>query len=479
MINNIVPTPKKLDLGEGRVQSSLFVSTDHELWKEYANTFCISFNKIYKADMKIGEGGIRLVYDPDIEKDAYTLDADDEITLCASTDEGICYAIATAIFALEYKGDRVECEKMHIEDKGDKPYRALMVDLARQWHPMRHVLKYVDICFMLKLPYLHLHFIDDQRYTLPSHVYPELSTKGESYTFEEIAQLNEYAAARAVTLIPEFEAPGHAASLTRAYPEVFANKIEGDSPTITTESGAVIKAASLVCAGSSACMDGIKKLLLEICELFPDSPYIHIGGDEASIKVWDYCDECKKYMKDNGIEDVYDLYAEFDARVAQAVIDMGRTPIVWEGFSEKGAHRIPKETVVIAWESHYNYAPDLLKQGFDIINASWQPLYIVPNLSKRWGVKEIMEWNVHRWEHWWDNSPAKLNPIHVQPTDRVLGAQLCAWECTFEQDISRVMENCTALSEQTWNVTRLHTLEVFYRRAREALKPIVNLIQDR
>ena len=368
---------------------------------------------------------------------------------------------------------------MHIEDKGDKPFRALMVDLARQWHPMRHVLKYVDICFMLKLPYLHLHFIDDQRYTLPSRVYPELSAKGESYTFEEIAQLNEYAAARAVTLIPEFEAPGHAASLTRAYPEVFANKIEGDSPTITTESGAVIKAVSLVCAGSAACMDGIKKLLLEICELFPDSPYIHIGGDEASIKVWDYCDECKKYMKDNGIEDVYDLYAEFDARVAQAVIDMGRTPIVWEGFSEKGAHRIPKETVVIAWESHYNYAPDLLKQGFDIINASWQPLYIVPNLSKRWGIKEIMEWNVHRWEHWWDNSPAKLNPIHVQPTDRVLGAQLCAWECTFEQDISRVMENCTALSEQTWNVTRLHTLEVFYRRAREALKPIVNLIQDR
>ena len=32
-------------------------------------------------------------------------------------------------------------------------------------------------------------------------------------------------------------------------------------------------AASLVCAGSAACMDGIKKLLLEICELFPDSPY--------------------------------------------------------------------------------------------------------------------------------------------------------------------------------------------------------------
>ena len=47
MINNIIPTPKKLDLGEGRVQSSLVVSTDHELWKEYANTFCISFNKIY------------------------------------------------------------------------------------------------------------------------------------------------------------------------------------------------------------------------------------------------------------------------------------------------------------------------------------------------------------------------------------------------------------------------------------------------
>jgi len=479
MKKRILPIPKKLTEGEGTVKTPLCVSTSHQPWEQYVNTFCISYNKIYCADMKIAEGGIRLVYDPEVEAGTYTFDADEEIMLCASDDEGICYAMATALLALEHKGDFAECEKMHIEDSADKPFRALMVDLARQWHPMRTVLKYVDVCFMLKLPFLHLHFIDDQRYTLPSKVFPEISTKVQSYTFDEIKELNEYAAQRGVTIIPEFEAPGHAASFVRAYPEVFANKIEGDSPTITTESGVVVKATSLVCAGKSACMDGIRALLTEICEMFPDSPYIHIGGDEANIAVWDYCDECKKYMKDNGIEDVYDLYAEFDARVAQTVLDLGRTPIVWEGFSAKGAHRIPKETIVIAWESYYNLAPDLLEQGFNIINASWQPLYIVPSTTKRWGVDEIMEWNVHEWQHWWDNSAAKLNPIHVEPTDRVLGAQLCSWECTYEQEINRVMENCTALSERTWNTFRTQTMYDFKKSEQAVCGVIRNLIQER
>ncbi len=47
-----------------------------------------------------------------------------------------------------------------------------MIDLVREWHSARTIYKYIDVCFMLKIRYLHLHFIDDQRYTLPSKAFP-------------------------------------------------------------------------------------------------------------------------------------------------------------------------------------------------------------------------------------------------------------------------------------------------------------------
>ena len=66
----------------------------------------------------------------------------------------------------------------------------------------------------------------------------------------------------------------------------------------------------------------------------------------------------------------------------------------------------------------------------------------------------ILAWNIYNWQNWWKKSPAHLNPIHVPPTGRVLGGQLSAWECTYEQELPRVKENLAALSERTWNIVR-------------------------
>jgi hypothetical protein len=74
-------------------------------------------------------------------------------------------------------------------------------------------------------------------------------------------------------------------------------------------------------------------------------------------------------MQAQGISSEKELYSEFIARVTQAVIDLGRTPIVWEGFPKVGAERIPRETIVIAWESHYHLVHDLLEEGFRVIGA--------------------------------------------------------------------------------------------------------------
>lgn len=476
----MIPTPKKVETEDGYRSLPLTIYADAE-FSTAAKTFRTTAAKLFSKDITDSTGGIVLRYDSSLPATGYTLDTRDKVSviLSASTTEGIFYAIATLLQIITETCDGLMVAKAFIQDTPDKDYRALMVDLAREWHPLSTLLKYIDLCFMLKIRYLHLHFIDDQRYTLPSRAFPEITKNRQYYTEKDIVTLRTYARDRGILLVPEFEAPGHAALLVKTYPEVFALHYKNDDDTtIVTESGAIISAENIICAGSQKANDAIKTLLTEIGELFPESPFIHIGGDEANIRAWNCCTECVQYMKEHNISDVYELYSEFVGRVAQMVLDLGKTPIVWEGFPEKGVQYIPKETIVIAWESYYQLAPNLLKNGFRIINASWQPLYIVPHHNIRWGVKEILNWNVYNWQHWWSQSVATLNPIHVAPTDQVLGAQICAWESTYELEIGKVLESLPTLAERTWNVHRLYTEDVFIDHLDVVLQRIAHLIQD-
>lgn len=479
MIDKIIPTPKKSEILEETVSVPLCISTEVPEWQSYVDTFCYGISQMFDVTPEKKEGGITLVKDTSLAPKSYVFDSKNGITLKSSDDEGILYAIATALQSVTANENYFTCPEAIIEDYPEKDFRCIMIDLSREWHPAKTIYKYIDVCFMLKIKYLHLHFIDDQRYTLPSKAFPLISSK-QHYTFEDIESFNAYAKTRGVIIIPEFEAPGHAGSLNKSYPEVFANNIDNASDvSITTEEGLTIKADKIVCAGKQATMDAIKELLLEICEMFPDTPYIHIGGDEANIKAWKFCPDCLEYMKQNNIEDEYELYSDFIGRVAQMVLDMGRTPIVWEGFPKKGTERVPKETIVIAWESHYQLVTDLLEAGFKVINATWQPLYIVDSLTRRWGAIDIMNWSVYNWQHWWPHSYARLNPINVQPTDQVLGAQICAWNQTYEMEINMVMENTMALSERLWTVKRLWDDDEFKLRYKKLCCPLGRFIQDK
>ena len=478
MINNIIPTPKKVELAEGSINIPFSVISERKEWESYTDTLSAAFEKLFDIPLEKAIGGIRLVFDSTLPPKSYRFDSREEVILSASDSEGILYAIATLLQAVTVKNGEMTLEKALIEDYPEKDYRTLMIDLAREWHPAKTVHQYIDLCFILKIKYLHLHFIDDQRYTLPSKAFPHITDGNRYYSYKEIAAMNDHAKTRGVIIVPEFEAPGHAAALNRNYPDVFANQLEGDGGKVVTENGDVITARNVVCAGSSKTIYGIKVLIEEMCELFPEAPYIHIGGDEANIKAWNYCSVCKAYMKENGIEDEYELYSEFVGRVARIVLDLGKTPIVWEGFPKKGVRHIPKETIVIAWESHYHMAYDLLDAGFKVINGSWQPLYIVPSPNRRWGISEILNWNIYNWQHWWVHSQARLNPINVSPTEQVIGAQLSVWECTFEQEISRTMENLSALSERTWTLERLWDDAQFISRAKPTLMRIARFIQD-
>lgn len=482
MRNNIIPTPKKVITSDEILEiSEVKIHTDEVSWQKFVNVFKEGFEKVYGISVERDKGVLELIKDDSIAKGTYILSCSDKVKMYASDNEGAAYAIASLFQLINVKDGCISVPKINIEDYSDKDYRTLMIDLARCWHPVRTIFKYIDICFMFKIKYIHLHFTDNQLYTLPSKVFPDLSTKGRSYSFDDIKRIREYAIEREITIIPEFEVPGHARPLNKAYPEVFSDKRidkDDESAKIITEVGGIIAHDNIICGGSSTAMAGVENLIKEIAEMFPESPYIHIGGDEANIKAWGNCSVCKKYMEDNSITGVDDLYSDFVSRAAQKVLDVGRIPIVWEGFSKKGAEKIPKETIVIVWENHYHMPHDLLSEGFKIINASWQPLYIVPGVEHRWNPIDILKWNVYNWQHWWENSEAYLNPVNVAPTENVIGAQLCSWECTYDQEINIVMENSAALAEKTWNVKRICDDKEFTTKHDRLMRMIARYIQD-
>src|SRR5207237_8751900 len=108
---------------------------------------------------------------------------------------------------------------------------------TRPDHPRDAIQKVVPLFRLYKARYLQLHLTDDQGWTFPSTKHPRLGSKNHAahggvtprvYKLKELKDLVAYADARGVTLVPEFEMPGHSGAAARSLPEIF-DAIDPDS----------------------------------------------------------------------------------------------------------------------------------------------------------------------------------------------------------------------------------------------------------
>ncbi|MBR3691367.1 MAG: family 20 glycosylhydrolase [Clostridia bacterium] len=452
----IIPEPKFFCLAADRGEFPLpcTVCAADAQARPAAECFAALAQRIHGVEISVrdGEGAVRLCRDEALDVSEYRLAcAKGSVEVSYSAPEGLNYALSTLLQLMWAEKGELWLPACEIRDRPDSPYRALMVDVARKRHTLAELLGYVDLCWLYKIRLFHIHFADTNAYTLPSDLLPELPGAGKHcFSREEIDTLTAYARSRNIEIVPEIEMPGHSSRMIATYPELFA-----DTPTAPPARVGGY-AHNIICAGKEGVMETLKALCAEVIAMFPDSRCLHIGGDEAQIGEWESCEVCRAYMEREGIRDVRGLYTDFMCRAIDAVLELGRIPIVWEGFPKEGAEKISRECIVIAWESYYHLAPDLLAEGFRIVNCSWEPLYTIPAgrdflPDGRWYPEDIFNWDVYTWKNWNDMSPAHKNPIRVAPTDQVLGGGLCAWENHFEGEIVGVIENLAALSERTWN----------------------------
>ena len=463
---NIIPTPKKATFFEGKyalcaVAATVYVNAKYAnaalAFSEHCRRAGIDLNVTLREPGIVPEEGIVIDTEtkPEFE-DGYSLKiVDGAVRIAARDAKNIARAFATLAQLLCAREQNAPGKLLlpgcEIHDRPDRAYRGLLVDLARFFHPFEFLKAYVDACWYYKLSTLQLHFTDDQSYTLPSRIYPKLSTPGRHYTFEQIEELCAYAAARGVELMPEIDVPGHNTSFANAYPELFGTK-------------------GIICRHEDA-TEALQNVFSELCDLFPDSHNIHIGGDEANLKKWLECPECMEYARGLGItrekysdDEICDrLYVDFILRMCDAVKAKGRQPIVWEGFPKYMNALVPKDVIVMSWENYYQITPDLLEAGFNIINCSWNPMYIVaPDV--KWTPEEVCSWSIYKWRPVHPGSPFAGGSYECAPTDKVLGGQLLAWgdrvASIFGEDLVKgafcefglILERLPYLAQNTWNV---------------------------
>lgn len=467
----IVPTPKKVEnLNKENKYAYEFINsciyTDCNDFNTAIKNFSAYFSKVNNIQLAKKQGGIEIINVDDLRNDEYLIEVrNNSITVSASSAVGCNHALSTLLQLLYCQNSEIYAPQISIADYPELKYRGVMVDLGREFHPFNTLLRYVDLCYFYKINKLHLHLTDGPLYTLPSKSLPKLPNEGKSYTKEEISILVEYAKEREIEIIPEIEVPGHCGHLIETYPEIF--KLDRDDSEKKTD---------VTCMCRPVAVAAMKKLFDEVIELFPYSESIHIGGDEAELEFWNECKVCKQYMLDNHIEDVKHLYSHIIKIFTDYILSKGKKPLAWEGFPQENSESISRETTICEFSTRFFLPNDIAKAGFNIINCSWEPLYITP--YKFWYIKDVLEWNIYTFMNHGETSPAYLNPIVVEDKEKVKGAQVCVWELNYEQEIERVKEIVSAFIERTWTIKRVIDTNTFTNNYNDNVKPLINKLLD-
>lgn len=382
-----------------------------------------------------------------LAEEAYTVHITDSVRIEGGSYTAVVWGIVSTLQMLEYNTSGYRLPQCEITDQPDMAYRAFMLDLAREWHELPTIRQLIDLCAWYKIRYMQLHLSDNESFTFPSKTFPRLATPGRHYNIADLEELVNYAGTRGVILIPELDGPGHTAAMRRAMPELFGNEELG-----------------IVNIADERTLNAMETLIAEMMEVFHTAPYFHIGADEVWLKPFSEQAVAQRKVKELGLEDVHDLYLQYIVRMHQFVRSKGKQTLVWESFAGDGSAKvkIPKDLLVIAWETLYQRPDSLVKNGYNIINASWKPAYVTP--GRRWSMEAIYNWNVWRWENFWEITPAYKAPIQLDTAAPVLGAQMCAWEMTEAMELPLVRRRLPALAENAWAPHASKNLPAFLQR---------------
>lgn len=269
-IENLMPKPKAVTLSAergfktGRAITISDPTCSSELLR-FAGDASLKVKDKSKARIIVQIGEVKGSEDYELAgfpDEAYSIEISPEtILITAAGPVGVTRAAQTLRqLAADNAG---EIPALNLTDWPSFKVRGFMHDIGRSFIPYAELKREIDLLSRFKVNVFHWHLTDNTGWRLESEAYPQLTADstatrypGQYYTRAQARELQDYAAERGVTIIPEIDLPGHSAPFTKAM-----------GHSMLTPEG----------------KEDLKVILAEVAELFDKAPYIHIGGDELSF----------------------------------------------------------------------------------------------------------------------------------------------------------------------------------------------------
>ena len=404
------------------------------------------------------------------------------IRLTGKEAAGIFYGIQTLNqLLLEHDGQTpptgIPC--LQIEDAPRYGYRALMLDPARHFIPVKEVKRFIDLMASYKFNTLQLHLTDDQGWRMEIKKYPQLTEVGAFrdkhsgsqgphngfYTQEELKELIRYAAQRHVEIIPELDIPGHTAALLLACPELSCAHLD----SIPVQLGKTTDRT--LCAAQEKVYEVYADILQEVCALFP-ARRIHLGGDEAVIdKNWGHCPDCRKVMQAKGFKEVREMMGYFFGRIHELVKRNQKELMLWCELdnirmpASEFLFPYPKDCTLFTWRMGLTPKTiELTRQaGIKLIASPGEHCYLdypqykgaLPEFNN-WGMPVLTLQQSYDWD------PGYGLPANEQ--EHIIGIAGLLWAEAM-QDLNRVtymaFPRAMALAEAGWSLPENRNWENF------------------
>mmetsp|Transcript_58932 Transcript_58932/g.108875 ORF Transcript_58932/g.108875 Transcript_58932/m.108875 type:complete len:595 (-) Transcript_58932:113-1897(-) len=367
---------------------------------------------------------------PDLQQgvdESYSLEVpvQGDIKLTAATVYGAYHGLTSLMQLIEYDYDTlayyISYAPWTIKDAPRYPHRELLVDTSRHFEPVVALEHIIDSMAMAKLNVFHWHIIDIQSFPAASRVHPELAQKGaygptERYSWAQMKGLVEYARARGIRVVPEFDVPAHTDSWYKSHPEFFpagcTKALDPAKPEVYTF---------------------LQEILKDWSEIFTDN-VMHLGTDELPTACWNNSVDIA-FMEEHGLHSLNDLFGYFVKEVVQIAEGLGKHACVWDESIIR-TNMTPATAMIQIWHSDAGLRETALSAGHNVIY----------NPANVWYLDHLPT----TWETMYEVEPEPSQPIGP---GKVLGGGGEMWGETVDpSDLeSTVWPRMAAIAERLWS----------------------------
>ena len=311
------------------------------------------------------------------------------VVLSASSGAGLFYGIQSLQTLMPpgaAKLGSVTLPGLMVKDAPRFPYRAFMMDVARNFQPKSEVLKVLDLLALYKFNTLHLHFSDDEGWRIEMPSLPELTQVGSRransadqkeregimpsygsgpsdsntsgsgfYSKADFVEILQYARDRHIEVIPEVESPGHARAALRAMDDRYlrlmkaGNKAEAeqyllrdlaDKSTYRSVQG---WNDNVIDVSLPSVYNFMERVADDLRAMYKEAnaplKTIHYGGDEVPKGVWEKSPSAQRLMAQNpSIKTPQDLWEYYFGKLDTMLKNRG---LYLSGWEEIGLKRGP------------------------------------------------------------------------------------------------------------------------------------------